>query len=101
MAGIDDDAIHQLRENPLEDPRSLVMVKMFNGLVEENNWSIAEQRASEIQPLCLSERQHILTDPGVEPACARETTVEFYGGKRQPAFRFGCAGREEVLTDGV
>ena len=74
---------------------------MFNRFVKKDKWRIAEQHASEIKSLRFSERQHILTDPGVESASARETAVEFYGGKCQPAFRFGCAGREKVLTNGV
>src|ERR1700687_210119 len=74
---------------------------MLNRLIEENKRSIAQQDPSEIEPLGFTERQHILTDPGVEPARARETGVEFYGGKCQPAFRFGCVGREKVLTYGI
>src|SRR4030088_3378568 len=74
---------------------------MLNRLINENKGSMAQQGASEIETLCFTERQYILTDPGVEPAGARETAVEFYVGKCQPAFRFGCAGREKVLAYGI
>src|SRR5258708_39055521 len=74
---------------------------MLNRLIEENKRSIAKQDPSEIEPLGFTERQHILTDPGVEPDRARETRVEFYGGKCQAAFRFRCVGREKGLAYGI
>src|ERR1700676_982697 len=101
MARINDNSILQSRQQPLQDPRSLDRVQMLNGLVKENKRSVAEQDPSEVQPPGFTERQHILTDPGVEPDRARETDVKLYGGKCQPAFRFRCVGREKVLAYGI
>ena len=68
-------------------------------LVENNERSIVEQRAGEIEPLRLAERQHVLADPAIEPVA--ETAVEFHGGKRLPARFVTGAGREQIFANRI
>ena len=72
---------------------------MLDRLVEKNERSRAEQRAGEIEPLRLAERQHVLADPAVEPI--GEAAVEFHGGQRQPAVFISGAGREQIFANRI
>src|ERR1019366_4579938 len=98
---IDDNPVRQPGQGALQDARGLVGIQMLDRLIEKNDWTTAEKRAGKIQPVRFAERQHVLTDPGTEPARSLNTTVELHGGKRQPAFFSGHVRCEKVLTNGI